>query len=232
MNTTPTNPLRKGSAGYEAIEAVRRHGPLMPAALAMEIDKPLDEIDQLLRFPVREGLLHIDADGCYALGSGKAAEAAPAAPAPAPAPAAAPAPAPAAPADLGEFVRQRIAKAADDLQGPAPGTAHITAGPLSMQVPTSKIGEAVKALGGQAVQEQPKPEPARRSPAARPVDIDAVHRRTAAAPAPAARASDFVAAWCSDGTYVIKKGSVGIELSQAEMGQLFQHLSAVARVAA
>lgn len=189
----------------------------MPAALAMEIDKPLDEIDQLLRFPVREGLLHIDADGCYALGAGKAAEAAPAAPAPAPA----------APADLGEFVRQRQLDAA-----PAPGTAHITAGPLSMQVPTSKIGEAVKALGGQAVQERPKPEPARRSPAARPVDIDAVHRRTAAAPAPAARASDFVAAWCSDGTYVIKKGSVGIELSQAEMGQLFQHLSAVARLAA
>ena len=41
-----------------------------------------------------------------------------------------------------------------------------------------------------------------------------------------------MAAWCSDGTYVIKKGAVGIELSREEQAQLFQHLSAVARVAA
>lgn len=191
MTTTPTNPLRKGSAGYEAIEAVRRHGPLMPAALAMEIDKPLDEIDQLLRFPLREGLLRIDADGCYCLGAGKPAEAAPAP---------VPAPAPAPVSDLGAFVRQRMSDAADELQAePVP---------------------------------QPKPEPARRSPAARPVDIDAIHRRAASAPAPAAKPSDFVAAWCSDGTYVIKKGAVGIELSREEQAQLFQHLSAVARVAA
>ncbi|MFG5409916.1 hypothetical protein ABXN37_19770 [Piscinibacter sakaiensis] len=88
-------------------------------------------------------------------------------------------------------------------------------------------------------------QPAAPAPAPAPgIDIDAVHhvRSAAAEPgpiealppgeivelAPAAPAADLpmVAAWCSDGTYVIEARGARIDLTAAEALELWEHLTA------
>lgn len=49
--------LRPGSTGGLALQHLRVHGPTSLPALARALDKPEDELDSMLGFPVREGLI-------------------------------------------------------------------------------------------------------------------------------------------------------------------------------
>lgn len=55
MSAQPS--LRPGSTGGLALDHLRVHGPTSLPDLARALDKPEDELDSMLGFPVREGLI-------------------------------------------------------------------------------------------------------------------------------------------------------------------------------
>ena len=85
---------RPGSAGGKALAYLRAHGPTQHAALATAIEVPEDELEGLLRFPCRMGVLATEERNgvrWWGVGDGKPVDeplAPPPAPAPAPTPAA------------------------------------------------------------------------------------------------------------------------------------------------
>lgn len=66
-----TTPFRPGSTGHLASQQLEINGPMTTAALAAAIDKPEDELQAMLAFPVRLDLLrHDPVTDLWSLGDG------------------------------------------------------------------------------------------------------------------------------------------------------------------
>lgn len=282
MTAVVPNTLRRGSAGWAAVEAVKEHGPLAPSALALTIDKPADEIEGLLRFPVRMGFLRIGRDGRYALGNGVPLPDTPGAAQPAPQPADSRLPAGAGDErPSGQAQRVPLDRPAAPTQ-PAPAPVPAEAAP-TIPLPDGMDIDAVhRRRNEQQVQQLRTALAERKPPRAAPPERTAVSEEpvagesvagmarravdrvgawaahavatagctappTSAAPAvttaaemarraiecidAVAERNRMVAAWRSDGIYVIEKGSLRIELNRDEALELFEHMAVVARAA-
>ena len=231
-----TTPFRPGSTGHLASQQLEINGPMTTAALAAAVDKPEDELSALLAFPMRLDLLrHDPATDLWSLGDGtrRQPNPPPAAPRPAPAP----------------IQRHVVPPAVRDLPAAAPpAPAPTKPRPAVRQTRGQQVQRALNVAAQREAAD---------APVTQGVDIDAVYRAVlppdlasivtaspplAAAPAPATPATpatpalapirgmhpiDVMGAWCSDGTYVLEKGGLRIELNLDEAALIADHMRTV-----
>lgn len=208
------NPLREGTAGHLAIEAVREKGPMAPLAIAIAIDRPVDSVEKLLGYPVRLGLLRIDESGRYALGHGVAEPQADVVPPP-----------PRRKYGPSVPITEPSVESALDAAGARAAPVDVKVG---INADPERPGRQVDAaLPAPVLATASRAEPA----APPPTTVAEMARRALGRSSSAPRPQRMVAAWRSDGSYVIEKGGARIVLDAGEAQELFTHLAKVARAA-